>query len=59
MVFRTKHLAAVMVLGVISSQGHVMPPHFFNVGQKVNKEVHMDVLEDVVKPWMDLVANGA
>ncbi len=36
-----------------------MPPHFFKVGQKVNKEVYLEVLEDVVKPWMDRVANSA
>ncbi|QQP41849.1 Transposable element tcb2 transposase, partial [Caligus rogercresseyi] len=37
MVFRTKNPAAVMVLGVISSEGHVMPPHFFEPKQRVNR----------------------
>ncbi|QQP52636.1 Transposable element tcb2 transposase, partial [Caligus rogercresseyi] len=44
MVFRTKNPAAVMVLGVISSEGHVMPPHFFEPKQKVNQEVYLEVL---------------
>ncbi|QQP37008.1 Transposable element tcb2 transposase [Caligus rogercresseyi] len=33
-----------MVLGVISSEGHVMPPHFFEPKQKVNQEVYLEVL---------------
>ncbi|QQP35845.1 Transposable element tcb2 transposase [Caligus rogercresseyi] len=53
MVFRTKNPAAVMVLGVISSEGHVMPPHFFEPKQKVNQEVYLEVLSNVVKPWID------
>ncbi|QQP39315.1 Transposable element tcb2 transposase [Caligus rogercresseyi] len=51
MVFRTKNPAAVMVLGVISSEGHVMPPHFFEPKQKVNQEVYLE-------PWIDTVASG-
>ncbi|QQP39549.1 Transposable element tcb2 transposase [Caligus rogercresseyi] len=51
MVFRTKNPAAVMVLGVISSEGHVMPPHFFDPKQKVNQEVYLE-------PWIDTVASG-
>ncbi|QQP39260.1 Transposable element tcb2 transposase [Caligus rogercresseyi] len=58
MVFRTKNPAAVMVLGVISSEGHVMPPHFFEPKQKVNQEVYLEVLSNVVKPWIDTVASG-
>ncbi len=58
MVFRSKNPTYVMVLGVVCSNGSVMPPHFFKAGQKVNKEVYLEVLRDVVKPWMDTVANG-
>ncbi|QQP38078.1 Transposable element tcb2 transposase, partial [Caligus rogercresseyi] len=50
MVFRTKNPAAVMVLGVISSEGHPK--------QKVNQEVYLDVLSNVVKTWIDIVASG-
>ncbi len=58
MVFRSKHPAAVMVLGVICSNGAVMPPHFFLPKQRVTKEVYLEVLQSVVKPWMDNVARG-
>ncbi len=58
MVFRTKNPAAVMVLGVISSEGHVMPPHFFSVGLKINAEVYLAVMKDVVVPWINRVMDG-
>lgn len=56
MVFRSKNPAAIMVLVIISSEGHVMPPHFFSVGLKINQQVYLDVLEQVVVPWMKMVA---
>ncbi|QQP54073.1 Transposable element tcb2 transposase [Caligus rogercresseyi] len=46
------------MVGVISSEGHVMPPHFFEPKQKVNQEVYLEVLSNVVKPWIDTVASG-
>ncbi len=58
MVYRTKNPSSIMVLGVISSTGHVMPPHFFSVGLRINAEVYLSVLRDVVVPWMDKVARG-
>ena len=33
---KTKFPATVTVFGVISSEGHIMPPHIFKVGLKVN-----------------------
>ena len=45
-----KHPASVMVLGVVSSLGHVMPPHFFGKGESVNKDTYLKVLQNVVKP---------
>jgi hypothetical protein len=45
-----------MVLGVISSKGDVMPPHFFEKGQRVNAKEYIKVLDTVVKPWMEAVA---
>uniref|UniRef100_A0A0K2TPX1 Uncharacterized protein n=1 Tax=Lepeophtheirus salmonis TaxID=72036 RepID=A0A0K2TPX1_LEPSM len=47
-----------MVLEVISNQGHVMPPYFFEKGLNVNSDVYINVLRTVVKPWMDNVAGG-
>lgn len=49
---RTKHPSSVHVLMVISSEGHVMPPFFFEKGQAVNTEVYLNVLKDHVKPWI-------
>ena len=55
-VMHTKFPQTVMVLGVVSSEGDVMPPYFFPKGLKVNSEEYVKVLETVVKPWMDSVA---
>ena len=33
-VMKTKFPATVMVFGVVSSEGHIMPPHIFEVGSK-------------------------
>lgn len=55
---KTKFPASVHVLSVVSSEGDVMPPHFFQKGESVTKEVHLDVLKLVVKPWMETVASG-
>ncbi|UYV64601.1 ARHGAP42 [Cordylochernes scorpioides] len=57
-VMHTKFPASVMVLGVISSEGDVMPPHFFEKGLRMNADTYINVLETVVKPWMDMVAAG-
>lgn len=53
---RTKHSASVHVLMVISSEGHVMQPHFFQKGQNVTADVYLNVLKNVVKPWIIEVA---
>ncbi len=37
----------VMVFGVVSSEGHIMPPHIFKVGLKVNTKVYLDVLKSM------------
>ena len=39
-----------MVFGVVSSEGHTMPPHIFEVGLKFNTKVYLDVLKCVVSP---------
>ena len=51
----TKVPATVMVLGVVSNEGPVMPPHFFRQGLRVNATTYIEVLEAVVKPWIDSV----
>ena len=55
-VMKTKFRATVMVFDVVSSEGHIMPPHIFEVGLKVNTEVYLDVLKSVVIPWSNQVA---
>ena len=45
--FRT---TTVMVFGVVSSEGHIMPTHIFEAGLKVNTKMYLDVLKSVVIP---------
>ena len=54
----TLRTPTVMVFGVVSSEGHIMPPHIFEVGLKVNTKVYLDVLKSVVIPWCNQVASG-
>ena len=57
-VMKTKFAATVMVFGVVSSESHIMPPHIFEIGLKVNTNVYLDVLKSVVTPWCNQVAGG-
>ena len=57
-VMKTKFPATVMVFGVVSSESHIMPPHFFEVGLKANTKVYLDVLKSEVIPWCNWVAGG-
>ena len=57
-VMKTKFSATVMVFGVVSSEGHIIPPHFFEVGLKVNTKVYLDELNSVVIPWCNQVVGG-
>ena len=57
-VMKTKFPATFMVFGEVSSEGHIMPPHIFEVGLKVNTKVYLDVLKSVVIPWCNQVAGG-
>ena len=50
-VMKTKFPPTVMVFGVVSSEGHIMQPHIFEVCLKVNTKVYLDVLKSVVIPW--------
>ena len=40
------------------AEGHITPPHIFEVGFKVNTKVYLDVLKSVVIPWCNQVAGG-
>jgi len=52
-VMRTKHAASVMALGIIASNGKKMPIFFFPRGIRVGTNEYLDVLINVVKPWLD------
>lgn len=54
----SKFPASVMVLAVISSEGDIMPPHFFDQGLKLKADNYITTLNTVVKPWMDEIADG-
>ena len=49
----TKNPASSMMLGVIASDGNRMPPYWFPKGLRVGTEEYLDVLQTVVKPWLD------
>ena len=57
-VMKTKFPAVVMVFGVVSSEGIIMPPRILEVGLKVNTKMFLDVLKSVVIPWCNQVAGG-
>ena len=57
-VMKTKFPATVMVFGVVLSEDHIMPPHIFKVGLKVNTKVYLDVLKSIVIPRCNQVAGG-
>ena len=57
-VMKTKFLATVMVFGVVSNEDHIMSPHIFEVGLKVNTKGYLDVLKSVVITWCNQVAGG-
>ena len=49
-VMKIKFSATVMIFGVVSSEGHIMPPQIVEVGLKVNTKVYLDVLKSLVIP---------
>ena len=57
-VMKTKFPATVTVFAVVSSEDHIMPPHIFEVGLKVNTKVYLDVLKSQVIHWCNQVAGG-
>ena len=57
-VMKTKFPVTVMVFGVVSSESHIMHPHIFEVGLKINTKVYLDVLKSVVISWCNQVAGA-
>lgn len=50
-----KFLATMTVLGVMSSEGDVTPPLFFEKGLRVNDDVYIYVMNAEVKQWMEAI----
>ncbi|XP_059094623.1 uncharacterized protein LOC131889516 [Tigriopus californicus] len=50
---QTKHPASAMMLGVVSSDGKRMPPYWFPKGLRVGAKEYLEVMQEVVKPWLD------
>ena len=57
-VMKTKFPSTVMDFGVVSSEGHIMPLHIFEVGLKVSTKVYLDVLKSEVISWCNQVAGS-
>ena len=57
-VTQTKFSAIVIMFGVVSSEGYVMPSYIFQKGLKVNTVEYLKVLEMPVLPWIHKVAAG-
>ena len=51
-VMSTKFFTSAMVLGIMSSDGDIMPPYFFSERLRVAAKNYIKVLETMVKPWM-------
>ncbi len=51
----TKHLASVMMLGVVASNGAVCPPVWFGTGYRLTAANYINMLATIIKPWADKV----
>lgn len=51
-VMRTKKPAKIMVFGLVTSDGKVMPAHIFPSDVRVNTDVYVGLLDEVVLPWL-------
>jgi hypothetical protein len=50
----TKFSATVMVLGVVSNEGNIMPPHFFEKGLKINAQEYLRSCRMLLNPgWTE------
>lgn len=50
-VMKTKFPVYIIVFGVVSCDGYIIPPHIFQKDLRVNQNVYQNVLATVVKPW--------
>ena len=52
-----KFSTTLMVLEVVSHKGYVIPPYFFPQRLRVNSTAYIEVLQVVIKPWIESVQN--
>ena len=57
-VMQTKVSQTAVVFGCVSSEGDVMPPHFFREGLRLNSDAYVELLITAVKSWITMAANG-
>ena len=55
-VMKTKHPVHIMVFGVVSCDGDVMPPFIFLHGLNLNIEAYIKCLQKIVLLWIERVA---
>ena len=49
---QSKNPASVMVFAAVASDGRVMTPHFIKAGLKINTAEYLNILNDVLLPWI-------
>ena len=49
---RSKHPAAIMILGAVASTGETSPPIWFPAGFRLNAEEYIKSLRTIIIPWM-------
>ena len=55
---KTKHLIDIMMFGVVTSSGYIMPPFIFLHDLRLNMNTYIKCLEELVLPWIEKVAAG-
>ncbi len=51
-VLQSKNPTSVMVFGAVASDGLVMPPHFIKAGLRIGAKEYLDILENILMPWI-------
>ena len=54
----TKFPSSIMVLGVVSNERNVMSSYFIPLGFRINAAAYIELLETIVKSWINSVCNG-
>ncbi len=49
-IMKTKHSQLIMMLGVVSSDGKAMLPHWFKKRLRLNATKYLNILKEIVKP---------